>query len=303
MKMNLLLKFILVLIVSFSTEQIVFTREVNDLERRIIEFIDGKNAQIGVAVIVGNRTAALVNNDFKYPMLSVYKLHQAIAVCNYLQKNSLPLTTVINVSKDELHNNTYSPMREKYAGKDFQISIDELLKYTIHLSDNNACDILFTHICSPSETDSFLRSFGMNDFSIVATEDDMHQDLENCRLNWSYPLEVARLLLLLKNGDMISDPYKSYLIDLLLGCKTGAERLAKPLGSDSLLGHKTGTGDKDEKGRIIGMNDAGFVILPDKREYIIVVFVADSEENERDTEGIISGISKIVHQHYMHDTP
>lgn len=164
--LDLFLKFILVLLVVVSTGTIVFARDANNLERRIIEFIGDKNARVGVAVLVGNKIWALVNNDFRYPMLSVYKLHQAIAVCNYLQKNDLPLEAVINVSKDELHKNTYSPMREKYAGKDFQSSIDELLKYTILLSDNNACDILFTHVCSPSETDSFLRSIGINDLRV-----------------------------------------------------------------------------------------------------------------------------------------
>lgn len=301
--MNHLLKLLILLIGIISTEQIAFALNDNYLERQIIAFIDGKKALIGAAVLSGNQIDALVNNDFRYPMLSVYKLHQAIAVCNYLQKNNLPLTAEINVSKDELHNNTYSPMMEKYKGKDFQISIAELLKYTIQLSDNNACDILFTHICSPSETDSFLRSIGINDFAIAATEDDMHQNLENCRLNWSYPLEAARLLYLLRNNAIIMDPYKSYLIELLLGCKTGAERLAKPLGTDCRIGHKTGTGDRDERGRIIGMNDAGFVILPDGKEYIIVVFVANSEEDERTTESIISGISGIVRQYYIHSKP
>lgn len=297
--MPVLLTLIFALFLSVSPTGIVLAQDDNGMEQQITKFIAGKNARIGVAVLADGKIAALVNNDFRYPLLSVFKLHQALAVCNYLQKNGLPLQTAINVSKDELHKNTYSPMREKYEGKDFKIGVDELLKYTIEYSDNNACDILFRHICTPSETDSFIRSLGLNGFSIAVTEDDMHKNQENCRLNWSCPLEVAHLLHIFRNGDIIANPYKSFLTELLLGCRTGSERLAKPLVPGSRIGHKTGTGDRDEKGRIVGMNDAGFIILPDGKEYNIVVLVADSAESERNTENIISGISGIACQYYV----
>ena len=76
----------------------------------------------------------------------------------------------------------------------------ELLKYTLHLSDNNACDILFRVFGGPAATDEYLRSMGLRDFAIEATEDDMHRNLADCYRNWTTPLEAVRLLEWLVSG-------------------------------------------------------------------------------------------------------
>ena len=41
----------------------------------------------------------------------------------------------------------------------------------------------------------------------------------------------------------------------------------------AIIGHKTGTGDRNPRGQIIGINDAGFVVLPNGQRYTIAVFV------------------------------
>lgn len=65
-----------------------------------------------------------------------------------------------------------------YPEGDIAVSVKELLKYTLQLSDNNACDILFDRIIGPAETDTYIRSLGITDFSIAVNEDTMHEDPE-----------------------------------------------------------------------------------------------------------------------------
>ena len=96
--------------------------------------------------------------------------------------------TLVHVRPDDLHPDTYSPLRDKYPDGNLSLSVGELLKYTLHLSDNNACDILFRVFGGPAATDEYLRSMGLRDFAIEVTEDDMHRNLADCYRNWTTPL-------------------------------------------------------------------------------------------------------------------
>lgn len=79
-------------------------------------------------------------------------------------------------------------------------------------------------------------------------------------------------------------------------CETGKDRLAKPLANtNTVIGHKTGTGDINEEGRIIAVNDVGYVRTPEGRHYIIVVFISDSAYNLSYTSELIAEISSIIY--------
>ncbi len=267
-----------------------------DLASRINEVIKGKKAQVGVAVILNGKDTVLVNNESRYPMMSVFKFHQALAVADFLQRNGQPLDAEVFIKKEELKPDTYSPLRDKYPEGEISLSVGELLKYTLQQSDNNACDILFARSGGPEATERYVRSLGAVNFSIVATEDAMHQDLSLCYQNWSTPLEAAGLFQKLFTRNLFEEPYQEFLKRTLVECETGKDRLVKPLqGTGAVTGHKTGTGDRNAKGQIIGLNDVGFVRLFDGRYYAIAVFIKDSEETPPATAQIIADISEAVY--------
>ena len=84
----------------------------------------------------------------------------------------------------------------------------------------------------------------------------------------------------------------------MISCETGKDRLPLPLiVTNAIIGHKTGTGDRNSKGLLIGTNDVGFVYLPNGQRYTIAVFIKDSEESEKATSEIIADISRIVYQY------
>ena len=143
----------------------------------------------------------------------------------------------------------------------------------------------------------------MRHFAIKATEDEMHQDKNKCYQNWSTPLETARIIELLLNVPLFDDEYQGFIKTTMMSCETGKDRLARPLqGNKAIIGHKTGTGDRNDKGQIIGMNDVGFVYLPDGQSYTIAVFIKDSEESEAATARIIADISKTVYRHVTNNS-
>lgn len=81
-------------------------------------------------------------------------------------------------------------------------------------------------------------------------------------------------------------------------CATGVNRLAKPLtGTGAIIGHKTGTGFTLPDGRLMAINDVGYVHLPNGRSYSIAVFIENSGYDMQQTEEIIAQISEIVYKY------
>ncbi|MDE6380897.1 MAG: hypothetical protein K2L11_10520 [Muribaculaceae bacterium] len=64
-----------------------------------------------------------------------------------------------------------------------------------------------------------------------------------------------------------------------------------------LIGHKTGTGFTLPDGRLMGINDVGYVHLPNGRSYSIAVFIENSGYDMPQTEEIVAEISEIVYKH------
>lgn len=278
---------------SLSREQ-----EYTALRLRIDSIAAGYDATVGAAVIINGKDTVSYNNPIRYPMMSVFKFHQALAVLGFLQKNGIPADTMLHISKAELQPNTYSPLRDRYPEGDIAVSVKELLKYTLQLSDNNACDILFDRIIGPAETDTYIRSLGITDFRIAVNEDTMHEDPESCRLNWSTPLAAAALTELFITGKTVRGDYFDFMKETMIQCNTGAGRLPRPLkGTGAAIGHKTGTSDPDSSGRYYGINDIGFILTDSGDRYTIAVFVTDSGETLETTEHLIAEISAAVLRH------
>lgn len=265
------------------------------LKNRLEAYCAGKDARIGVAVIIGGEDTVAVNGARDFPMLSVYKFPQALAVADYCGRNGISFSDTIDIAADEIKTNTYSPMRGRYGVRNLRMSINDLLKYSLQQSDNNACDILFRLIGGPEVAEAFIKSRGFNGISIASTEDQMQADPYLCYLNRATPLEMAGLFDRFATEIRHTSPLYMQIDSIVVGCQTGLGRLPAGLPENSVICHKTGTGGQTSQGRLMAVNDVGYIVLPDNgRMYSIAVFVADSAYDMAQTEKIIADISAIV---------
>lgn len=270
-------------------------RAEKPLEAEIREIADAADAQVGVALIIDGKDTLAVDGGGRYPLMSVMKFHQSVALLRYMDICGTGLDHELEIDKRDLLPDTWSPLRDEFP-EGTVMTVAELLRYTLQMSDNNACDILFDRFLDPHATDSTLRSLGLDGFAIDATEDEMHRDPDRCFDNWTTPLSAAALMDRLAAGTLPVADAES-LKEILLGCRTGEGRLPSPLkGTSARIGHKTGTSDMDENGRWTAVNDVGFVQLPDGRRYSIAVMVKDSGLGFEATEKIIADISAAVYE-------
>ena len=155
-------RLILLLFILFPAYVLAGNR-FQELYTNIHQFISQQKAEVGVAIIADGKDTVTIENNRRYPLMSVFKLHQALAVGDYCKRHQLSFDTLLTVDSTDLQPNTYSPLRDRYphGGK---FSLKQLMEYTLHLSDNNACDILFKFTGGPAVTDRYIRSLGINDF-------------------------------------------------------------------------------------------------------------------------------------------
>ncbi|MCU0372138.1 MAG: class A beta-lactamase, subclass A2 [Ignavibacteria bacterium] len=294
--MNNNIKFFLILVVLMSGVygQSIYsqTDKLRDDIRKIISTADGK---VGAAIKFLDRGDTLtVNNDYKYPMQSVYKFPLAFAVLNMIDKGEYSLKHEIRLTKGELLPDTWSPLRDKYPEGNVDIPLSEILTYTVSLSDNNGCDILFRLLGGPGNVEEYIHGLGINDIAIISTEQEMHADYGLQYKNWCKPMAMVSLFELLNNGKHLSKESNDFLCKVLKETATGPNRIKGLLPEGTVVAHKTGSSGYNDKGIASATNDAGIVELPDGRKFAIAVFISDFKGDEKTCESIIAKISRLA---------
>ena len=287
-----------IVVILFTLMSAVFTAHAvrgSNLARRIKVILKDIDCVAGISVMYDGEEIYGHNSDALFPMLSVFKLHQAIAVLDSLNRADKSIEDTIVIHRFEIKEDTYSPMRSLFAEGDARLPIYSILEYSLLQSDNNACDILFDRFGGTEYVQEYIYNLGFTHTTIKWNENDMHEDITRCYDNHTTPGEAARLLEMVYGRRIPEGRYSDWLVNALENCDTGRDRLPAPLaGTKGLIGHKTGTGDRNMRGEIIGVNDVGFIILPDGRHYSIAIFLKDVKGDLKEAESCIARISNVV---------
>ena len=267
----------------------------NALQEKIEAMIDGFPAEVGVSVFAPEDTVA-INADGHFPMFSVVKFHQALAVSERIRKDKVNLTTetgtyLVKVAAGDLKPDTWSPMREAHPeGGEF--SVRQLMEYSLVNSDNNACDILFNRFATPKQVEGCVRDWGINDCGIAWTEDEQHADPQRAYENWTTPAAATKLLEIFHEGHGMDD-FSLFIWNTMARCNTGTARIPKYIsGKASEIVHKTGTGFIQKDGTVTGINDIACIVLPDGSHFELAVFIRDAECDVPECEEMIAAIAQ-----------
>lgn len=254
--------------------------------------------EIGVAVIVNGKDTVTVGDRSVYPMMSVFKVHQALAVCDYLDRGGLSLDSLVTIEREELDPKTWSPMLKEHPEPTIKLSVKDLMRYTLTLSDNNASNLMFGRFASVTETDSLIATMiPRSSFRIAYTESEMSADHDKAYSNYSSPLGAATLFHRLFNDSLVSEEKQSFVKETLGECSTGQDRIAAPLlGKERVrIAHKTGSGYVNGKGILAAHNDVAYISLPNGTSYALAVFVKDFDGDETQASEAIANVSEAVY--------
>ena len=246
--------------------------------------VDAQHEVIG-AYVKKDGTESGINATSRFPMYSVMKFPQALYVADFLTRNNIDLNTEVIVRKEELLQDTWSPMLNTLEDQRI-ITYSELLALSLQQSDNNACDILFKRCGGPRAVEKHIRKLGFKDIRIQKTEKQMHVNPAHSRKNWCTPQSIVELLDWFISHHNDNEPLR-YIWQLMEECQTGGDRLPAAVPNTAKVVHKTGTGYPLPSGLPSGICDVGIIILDNGQQLPIAVFITTPSSQSR-----ISDIAK-----------
>lgn len=268
------------------------------LESDLLALVDSVQARVGIATVLGEGDTLLINNRPGYPMASVYKFHQALALLDSLDRTGVAPELPIEVRRADLRPGTWSPLRDARPEGGYSLSVAELLNYSVAQSDNNVCDLLFRFLGGPANVGRYIRRLGLADTFIAADEAAMHRDPKFQYANTTSPLDAVRLLERFRRGELLSPANTDLLTAILLATVTGPDKLKGVLPPEVRVAHKTGSGMRDAAGTVTADNDMGIVFLPDGRTFSVAVFIADSHHSDSSDAAVIAAACRRIYDYF-----
>lgn len=269
------------------------------LEQKINSILKNKKATVGVSVLgFENGFKYDKNADKKLPMQSVFKFHIAVAVLNAVDQGKLSLDQKIKLDHSNLLENTWSPLRDQYAGKEVEIPLSEVIEYTVAKSDNNGCDILLKLLEGTQTVQKFMDSKGVKGFQIKYNEEAMHKDWNVQYENYSTTKSSADALKKFYDGKLLSKKSTDYLMKVMWSTSTGLNKMVEQLPKNTPVARKTGSSGKNDAGLTGAENEIGIITLPNGKHYALAVFVSNSTETDTINCKMISDISREVWEYF-----
>jgi beta-lactamase class A len=233
--------------------------------------------RVGVAAqLLDSGETADLHGDEHFPMQSVYKLPISMAVLQRVDRRELRLDQQVEVEpSDFVRKGMYSPVRDRYPNGT-ELTIAELLRYTICESDGSTSDVLMKLIGGPGSVMAFLEEIHVPGIQIVNSEKEIGRDWETQYRNWATPKGALALLVALQSQRGLSRESQALLLKLM---------------TEAVVAHKTGTGGT-RHGITSATNDIGIITLPDDRHLAVAAFVSDSAANDDARDAIIARLAK-----------
>ena len=293
--MTKLFYIILFSLLSFST----FAQSTNELRQQLNQIISSKNATVGISIKgIEDKDTLSLNGSLKAPMMSVFKFHIALTVLDKVDQGKLSLTQEIFIKKKDLHEDTWSPMREDYQDGNVNLTLDKVLRYTISHSDNNGCDILIDVLGGTKEVQKSINKQGIKDFVIKVNEQQM-RTWENLYVNTTTPLETTALLEKFFKGQILKESTTKYLYQIMVETSRGLTWMKAGLPENTELAHRTGISGTNDANLRVAMNDIGIVKLPNGKHFILSVYLKNITEKQEDTEKLIADITKATWDYFI----
>jgi beta-lactamase class A len=222
--------------------------------------------RLGIAAAkVGTDGGLYHRADQAFLFCSTFKFPLAAAILQRAREGALSLDQVITYTDADFAG--HAPATR--AKSDRRMSVRDLARAAVVVSDNTAANLLLPLIGGPAGLTRFFRSLGdsvtrsdRNEPSLNAHDSD--QDQRDTTTPRAMMAMMGRLALGHPNAPLAADD-QALLASWLLACETGNNRLRAGFPKDWLTGDKTGTGSTVSA-------DVAFSRRPDGAQILAAVY-------------------------------
>jgi beta-lactamase class A len=257
------------------------------------------DAVIGISAIhLESGRSVGVRGTERFPMGSVYKFPIVLAALQRVDAGTLKFDQTITIDPKDFSPG-WSPIRDDAKGKPVTLTLRELLRSTVSISDNTASDATVRLLGGPAEIQKVMKDLGVAGIRIDREERTIGKHLgePNGLTNYvtdvrdtSTPDEMAKLLVaFFHRRDGLSKASHDLLMQWMIDTPTGVRRIKAIVPKGSIVAHKTGT----MPGTV---NDVGIVTSPDgKNHVVLVVFSKGGTSDEKVREADVAAAAKAAY--------
>ncbi|CAB3733322.1 class A beta-lactamase [Paraburkholderia rhynchosiae] len=246
--------------------------------------------RLGVSIIdTASGLHAGLHADERFPMCSTFKLLTAGAILSRADRGEEDLQRRIVYSQSELV--SYSPATSKHTRErtgNAGMTVAELCKAAITLSDNTAANLLLASFGGPAALTAFARSLGDGITRLDRNEPTLNEATPGDPRDTTTPNAMLGNLRELVLGERLSSSSRAKLLAWLAANETGGARIRAKLPKDWGVGDKTGTGDHGTA------NDVAILWPPGRGPVLVAVYLTETAGNAARCNAAIADVGALV---------
>lgn len=216
--------------------------------------------RLGVAILLPSGRYITQRPHERFPMCSTFKFLAAAIVLQRVDGGKEQLDRAISYAKSDLA--PYSPETEKHAGG--SMTVAELTKAMLTLSDNTAANLLLASFGGPPAVTAFARSIGDTMTRLDRNETSLNEATPGDPRDTTTPLAMLGNLRKVLFGDVLQPASRQQLTGWMLANTTGKAKFAAGLPANWKVADKTGAGDHGSN------NDIGVLYPPNNAKPILI---------------------------------
>jgi beta-lactamase class A len=319
--------FVSTLLIAFATSSLYAQPSLDRLKEAVEGIVESADGEMGVAIkhLESGQTVE-VNGSKRFPMASTFKLAVLVELFHQIDEGEHRLQEMVYLEPGDLH--LGSGQLHEYRVPGVGLSLENLVLLMMRISDNSAADKLLEMV-GMDKINPRLRSLGIEDLSVDRTCQRLildwlgmapektagmtYQEIEDFLNAYqpapgelekaadafdddprdtASPLAMNLLLEAIFTGKAASEASCSKMIDIMLECDTGRNRIRGFLPASVQVAHKTGT---------LGgtVDDVGILFLPGGRGHVAVSVLSRKMKDREEAERAIAQVARYAYDYFL----
>lgn len=222
----------------------------------------------------------------RFVMCSTFKASLAACVLSHVDRGQCNLEEVLHYDASSIQD-WHAPVAKANLARG-SLSVREMCKAAVEESDNTCANILLALIGGPSALTAYWHQLGDRVSRLDDTEPLLNSEPPGGVENTTTPASMATILRHIALGRSLSPSSRTILLEWLIGCKTGSNRLRAGLPANWVIGNKTGSDGKGAAG------DIALVWPKPSMPIVISVYTRGGSPTERQLADLFAGIARAV---------
>jgi beta-lactamase class A len=264
----------------------LFAAPLHDLAATLAAIETRSKGRLGVAVLFPSGKRVVHRGDERFPMCSTFKFLAASLVLQRVDHGKERLDRAVNFSKSDLV--TYSPETEKHAGS--SMTVAELCKAALTLSDNTAANLLLASFGGPPAVTAFARSIGDKFTRLDRTETTLNEGTPGDPRDTTTPDAMLSNLQKVLFNNVLKATSRKQMNEWMLANTTGKPKFVAGLQADWKVADKTGSGGYGSN------NDIGMLYPPTGKPILIASYLTETTIASDERNAVHAEIARAIAQ-------